>query len=41
MILKRFLISSFSTASTHKHHTKITELVKRMTNAQETITQQQ
>lgn len=41
MILKRLFVSSFCTAGQHKHHLKITDLVKRMTSAQETLTKQQ
>jgi hypothetical protein len=41
MFLSRFLVSSFCSAGQHKHHVKITELVKRMTTAQETLTKQQ
>lgn len=37
MILKRVLTSTFCTGTTQKHHHKITELVKRMTTAQETL----
>ncbi len=40
MILKRLFLAPFSTA-THKHHLKITELVKRMGDAQETLSKQQ
>jgi hypothetical protein len=40
MILKKIFFAPFCTAGTHKHHLKITELVKRMTTAQETLTQQ-
>ncbi len=41
MIFKRLILAPFSTGTTQKHHLKITELVKRMTTAQETLTQQQ
>ena len=40
MILKRVLTSTFCTGKTQKHHLKITELVKRMTTAQETLKNQ-
>ena len=41
MIFKRLILAPFSTGAPHKHHVKITELVKRMTNTQETFTKQQ
>lgn len=41
MILKRLLLAPFCTTGAHKHHLKITELVKRMDAAKETLSKQQ
>lgn len=40
-MFKKLFLVPFSTAAAHKHHLKITELVKRMGDAQETLSKQQ
>ncbi len=40
-MFKRILLVPFSTTGPHKHHVKITELVKKMATAQETLSKQQ
>jgi hypothetical protein len=40
MYFSKLIVSRFCATTQHKHHVKITDLVKRMTNAQETLAAQ-